>query len=227
VIGVGKQLVEPARFGWVLMVGTVCFVLPYVLLASLAGFLADRFNKRNVILACNVGEVVLMVLAVGALYLDPLGYLMGVLALMGSQIALFGPSKLGSIPEMLRADRISTANGMIGLTTVVATIVGTAIGNLLSDITHQRGPGSLWISASVLIGVAVIGCLTSLAVWRLPIANPRRRFPWNAFRDTWEDVRRLAVHRPLLRVALGIMFFWSLGALANMNIDQFAAEGGT
>ncbi len=30
----------------------------------------------------------------------------------------------------------------------------------------------------------------------------------------------------MLRVALGIMFFWSLGLLVQLNIDQFAIEGG-
>jgi acyl-[acyl-carrier-protein]-phospholipid O-acyltransferase/long-chain-fatty-acid--[acyl-carrier-protein] ligase len=30
----------------------------------------------------------------------------------------------------------------------------------------------------------------------------------------------------LFRVALGIVFFWSIGALAQLNVDQFAAEGG-
>jgi hypothetical protein len=35
-----------------------------------------------------------------------------------------------------------------------------------------------------------------------------------------------AFHRALLRVALGIMFFWTLGMMANLNIDQFAFEGG-
>ena len=33
-------------------------------------------------------------------------------------------------------------------------------------------------------------------------------------------------NRALFRVALGITFFWSLGAMAQLNIDQFAFEGG-
>ncbi|MBW3598705.1 MAG: AMP-binding protein, partial [Planctomycetes bacterium] len=33
-------------------------------------------------------------------------------------------------------------------------------------------------------------------------------------------------HRPMLRVALGIVFFWSVGAIAQLNIDQLAAEAG-
>ena len=227
VIGFGKQLVPPDSFGWVLMAGTICFVLPYLLLAAPAGYLADRFSKRNVIIYCKVGEVILMAFAATAIYVGSLSGLMVVLAMMGSQSALFGPSKLGSIPEMLPTHRISSANGLIGLATVVATVMGTAVGNILSDLTTSASVGSLGTVACVLISIAVVGCITSLGIKPLPIANPKRRFPWNAVGETWKDLRLLASHRALMRVALGIMFFWSIGSLANMNIDQFAAEGGT
>ena len=33
-------------------------------------------------------------------------------------------------------------------------------------------------------------------------------------------------NRALFRVALGVVFFWSVGALAQLNVDQFAFESG-
>ena len=81
-----------------------------------------------------------MLLAIGAIRWGDIGCLLLIVGLMGGQSALFGPSKLGSIPEILRTDRISAANGLIGLTTVVATVVGMAIGSLLSDITQRIPP---------------------------------------------------------------------------------------
>src|SRR5438477_11262041 len=69
VIGIGKDHVEAAlKSGdapsWlsasnVLMAGTVCFVLPYLILAAPAGYLADRFRKKYVVVACKLGEVVI------------------------------------------------------------------------------------------------------------------------------------------------------------------------
>ena len=47
--------------------------------------------------------------------------MMIVVACMGAQSALFGPSKLGSIPEMLHETKISSANGVLELVTVIAT----------------------------------------------------------------------------------------------------------
>ena len=101
VIGVGKQYVEKSQVGWILMAGTASFVLPYLLLAAPAGFLADRFSKQRVIIACKLAEIAIMVIAIVAILIGSVSLLLVVVALMGAQSALFGPSKLGSIPEML------------------------------------------------------------------------------------------------------------------------------
>ncbi|MFV1967716.1 MAG: MFS transporter [Pirellulaceae bacterium] len=226
VIGVAKDYVDASQTGTVLMAGTVCFVVPYLVLAAPAGYLADRFSKRTVIVACKVAEIAIMVLGVAAIGSEQLVFLFVVVALMGAQSALFSPSKLGIIPELLPANKISAANALFGLTTVAATVVGMGVGSWLSVQTGFRGTESLWQSAAVLLGAAVVGTLTSLAIRRLPAANPKRLFPWNILACTIRDLRTLSSNRPLLRVALGIVFFWSVGALAQLNIDQFAAEGG-
>ena len=44
----------------VLAMGTAVFVAPYILLAAPAGYLADRFSKRQVIVFCKIGEAVIM-----------------------------------------------------------------------------------------------------------------------------------------------------------------------
>lgn len=226
VIGIGKQYYGKEGETGVLAVGSACFLLPYLVLAAPAGYLADRFSKRTVIIACKVAEVIIMSLGIVAILVGQPVLLFVVVALMGAQSALFSPSKLGAIPEMLKAEKISAANGVIGLTTVVSTVVGTVIGLLLADNTGDKGRDGWWISACVLIGIATVGWAFSLLIARLPIANPSRRFPWDAPIQTWRDLKILWSDRAIFRVALGMLFFWSLGLLANLNIDQFAAEGG-
>ncbi|MBC8352864.1 MAG: MFS transporter [Planctomycetes bacterium] len=225
VIGIGKDYYADNVSG-VLTAGSACFLLPYLLLAAPAGYLADRFSKRTVIVACKVAEVVIMSLGIGAILLGVPVLLFVVVAMMGAQSALFSPSKLGSIPEMLKPEKISAANGAIGLTTVISTVVGTVVGLMLSDVTGDKGQEGWWLSAVVLIGIAAVGWLFSLLIARLPAANPTRRVPWDAPQQTFRDLKVLASDRAMLRVALGLTFFWSLGLLANLNIDQFAMEGG-
>jgi acyl-[acyl-carrier-protein]-phospholipid O-acyltransferase/long-chain-fatty-acid--[acyl-carrier-protein] ligase len=225
-IGVGKQYVGGENPAEILMAGTACFVLPYLILASVAGYLADRFSKRNVIVACKVAEVVIMIVGIMMICIGSKVGLFVVVAMMGAQSALFSPSKSGSIPELLPESKIAGANGLFGLATVVSTVVGTGIGNLLTDVTFPKGQHNWWISATVVIGVACVGLCSSYFVKSIPAANPTRRFPWDAVSQTWRDLKQLASYRPLLRVAIGVTFFWSLGTIANLNIDQYAFAGG-
>lgn len=225
-IGIGKDYVQEDQVALVLSAGTICFVLPYLILAAPAGYLADRHRKRTVIVGCKVAEIVLMLLGILAIHQESIYALFAVLALLGSQAALFGPAKLGSIPEMLRPEKISAANGLMGLVTVVATVVGGGAGNFLYDYTRPLGQNHLGTSALVLVGIAVVGWATSLAILRLPSAAPTLKFPWNAAGRTWADLKTLFASRALVRVALGVAFFWSIGSMAQMNIDQFGFEGG-
>ena len=226
VIGIGKDYFQAGQVSRILALGTAVFVAPYIFLAAPAGYLADRFSKRSVIVACKVAEIFIMALAIVSIIWGQVWFMLAVLGMIGAQAALFGPAKLGSIPEMLEDSRISAANGLIGLTTVMATMVGATLGSWLADHTGDKGQAHWQWSAFVLVGIAIAGWIASLGIARQPAGNPTRHFPWDAPQQTWRDLKTLAHTPAMLRVALGIMFFWSLAALANLNIDQFAFEAG-
>jgi acyl-[acyl-carrier-protein]-phospholipid O-acyltransferase/long-chain-fatty-acid--[acyl-carrier-protein] ligase len=198
-----------------LSLGLACFTVPYLLLATAAGYLADRFSKRSVIVGCKAAEIVIMALGIAAMLAGNAYLLFVVVAMMGCQSALFGPSKLGSIPEMLKDKHLSTGNGLMGLTTVVASALGTIVGYWLSDEMN------IWQVAAVLIGIAAAGLLTSFFITRLPIANPNREKTLNPITDTYKNLKLLAVDVSLMRTALGISFFWLLASLAQMNINPY------
>src|SRR5690606_11053429 len=152
--------------------------------------------------------------------------LFAVVALMGAQSALFGPAKFGSIPEILRADKLSTGNGLMGLVTVVASAGGFLAGNWLFSLTEPdlKTVGDftqIRTAAFALLGVAVAGWLTSLQIVRVPVANPQRTVSLNPFADTGRYLRLLTRDIPLFRAALGIAFFWFLASLVQVTIDSF------
>ncbi|HYW78780.1 MAG TPA: MFS transporter, partial [Thermoguttaceae bacterium] len=232
IVPIGKQIVSEDHAAMALSAGLACFVLPYVLLAAPAGYLADRFSKRTVIIGCKVAEVIIMAMGIVAILVGDIYTMFAVVALMGSQSALFGPSKFGSIPEIVREDRISAANGLVGMTTVLAIVIGTIGGAVLYTKTTLIGTDGIlfappghhmwWVSAIALLSVAVAGWSASLMIGPLRAANPKRTFPWNAPQQTIRDLTTLGSSRPLLRAAIGCAAFWSLAALAQMNVDLFA-----
>ena len=67
-----------------LALGTAVFVLPYILLAAPAGYLADRYSKRQVIVLCKVGEALIMALAIVAILVGHIWLMLLVLGLAGA-----------------------------------------------------------------------------------------------------------------------------------------------
>ncbi len=223
IIPIGKPIIGDAE---ALSLGLACFTLPYLLLASVAGYLADRFSKRTVIVACKVAEIFIMVLGIWAIQIGNIYLLFFIVALMGCQSALFGPAKFGSIPEMLRDNRLSKGNGLMGLITVVSSALGFIAGNYLFHVTQPNlnAPGSfsgISIAAFTLVGVAILGTLVSLKIRKLASAAPERVFPFNPAKETWHQWRLLSSSTPLLRTALGVAFFWMLASMAQMNVDTY------
>ncbi len=227
VIGAGKTYVTPGNEGQILMLGTILFVVPYLLLASPAGWLADRFSKRDVIVSCKVLEIIVMVIGVGSLLLGSLSLLMVTVFLMGAQSALFAPAKIGTIPELLDESDISTGNGIFNLATLSAVIIGMGIGGWLADMAGDRGQSNIWLTGATLIGIAVVGTLISLSIQSQGAANPDAKFPKNIPDHTLRDLFSLFSMGRLFRVALGGVFFYSIASFAQLNIDTFAAESGS
>ncbi|MCA9100599.1 MAG: MFS transporter, partial [Planctomycetales bacterium] len=222
VVPIGKHIAGPEHAATALSAGLACLVLPFILFASQAGYLADRYSKRRVIVGCKVAEVVIMALGVLAIWLGNVYVLYGVLFLMGTQSAMFSPSKLGSLPELVRSDRLQTANGLIGLSTIAAIMAGSVLGGFLYAWTGDTGQGHLWISAAALLGVAGVGLLTSLMIRPLAVANPERVFPKHPFQQTMRDLGMMWSDAGLKWVALAIAFFWGVGSLFQLNVDAFA-----
>lgn len=246
-IGLGKKAVGTGEVALVLTIGTAGFVLPFVLFAWLAGWLADRYPKRSVIIWCKAAEILIAAAAAaavawgvrsGAVVLGlPAGLwaLLATVAVIGCQAALLAPSVIGTIPETVPPTRLSQANGVFALVTLAATLVGMAGGNWLADGTAVPQPGELhsaplWahavVPAAVLMSLAVAGWLAALALVHRPAADPAAAAPWNALARTWSDLADLAGRRELAAATAGIVFFWALGAVAQLNVDQYATEAG-
>ena len=237
VIGVGKaQFEEGPERAMLLVVGSSAFIVPYILFASVAGWMADRFMKRKVIIGCKIAEIVVMslgVIAVGCLgtpnTATPVDVffwlLLAAVFFMGMQSALFAPAKLGTIPELLDQGKIAAGNGVFNLVTLSATVIGMALGGWLSDVTGQ-GQEKVWLAALVLVGIAVIGTALSFLVWSLPAANRKAKFPITLVGETLRDIFQLFSYKTLFRVALGITFFWAIAAFAQLNIDMFSTDSG-
>src|SRR6185436_13920376 len=94
--------------------------------------------------------------------------LLSAVFLMGTHSAFFGPSKYGSLPELLPERKLSWGNGLLELGTFMAIILGTVMAAVLSQKFHDKQ----WISGFILMGLAICGFFTCLSITRVPAADP-------------------------------------------------------
>ena len=236
-VWIGKDMVGENYETTAVGVGLAMLSLPFIVFAAPAGYVADRFSKQTVIVYCKVAEIVIMIIGVGAVYTGNVYFMFAVLFVMGTQSAMFGPAKYGSIPEIVPANRLSAANGLIGMTTIIAIVLGTGVASQLYELMKTGefaaaaaganpvwNPQNLWVTAAGLVGVATVGFLVSLLIKRLPVADPSRRFPlfWPA--ETYRDFRKVAETPSLMPAVFGYALFWSIAALCQVNIDLFGKD---
>ena len=234
IIPIGKYAV-----GWsdkqdlIRTVGSLAFLLPFLLLTTYAGYACDRFNRRGVLIWCKVAELVVMILGTMAIVSQSVPFMLVTLFLMASQSAFFSPAKYGSLPNLVPEERISEANGYVSMTTMIACLGGQVLGGTLFVLTTLNahapveGTGGMhnwFLWSAVIIGVSVLGLISSLFIPSIPAADPTAKFPVNPFAQTIGDLGALIKHKFLFWIAMASSFFWGLGALAQINIDKFATE---
>ncbi len=209
-----------------LALGLFCFTLPYLLFVTMAGYLGDRFSKQKVIVYLKFLELPLMLLGVGGLLMGNVPFLFFVVALTGCQCALFGPAKFGALPEVLRPDKLSAGNGVMGFVTVIGTAMGLVVAGFLDDKSkiNLNDAVSLWqvkSEAIFLVTLAIIGWCCTLLIKPLPPADPHRKLAKNPVAETWQNLSQLYRNRPLFLAALGMGYFWLLGSLAQNGVLEF------
>ena len=217
IFGTSMTLSEQHHFGE--SIGAL-FSLPFILFSMAGGFLADRFIKRSVMLGVKIFELLIMSLVLTGLWTMNKNILLACVFLMGTHSAFFGPSKYGSLPELLPERKLSWGNGILELGTFMAIILGTVGAAFMS----QSFRGEQCISGFILIGLAILGCVACLGITRVPAADPQKKFHANFPAATWRRLRAMRGDRPLWLAVIGNTYFNFLGALLLLNLFFYGAD---
>ncbi|MEO6294874.1 MAG: MFS transporter, partial [Candidatus Limnocylindria bacterium] len=135
--------------------------LPYVLLSVPAGIVADRFDRRMVLLVTDVARGVLMLGLVAAVVLDaPTLVIVGISILAACFSTFFGPAIGALIPTLVEERDLGVANSAWATLDNVAFIIGPAVAGILL--------ASGGLEFAFLLN-AVSFAVVAVVLWRLPI----------------------------------------------------------
>ncbi|MEB3198657.1 MAG: MFS transporter [Candidatus Sericytochromatia bacterium] len=136
--------------------------LPHVLLAALAGLLADRLEARRVMRLSNMLRAVL-VLGLGLFGPGQLGLAIAFATAIAIAAQPFTPAEAALLPRAVAPERLMQANAVSALTTVVILVVGVSLGEPLVQ------QGGLWLGSLVASGAFGLG---AWLLHDLPVAPP-------------------------------------------------------
>lgn len=205
--------------GYVSLVGAI-FIFPFFLFSGYAGFVADVYNKRSVLIVTKSFEVVAVAFGFVAFLLGRIELMLFTLFLMAMHSTFFGPAKYGIVPEMLPEKDISRANGLMEMSTFFAIILGTSVGTIM----FSAWKGRLWIIGAFLVAIAVVGTIMSFGIQRVPGSGTPKPFRLNPYSEIFHGMRRLYRSSLLLFTVVGITYFWFLGSLLQMDILLLGKE---
>lgn len=211
---------------WLQGVAMFIFTLPFILFASPAGYCADKFTKRTIVIVSKFLELAAMIFAAAGIYYINWPLMMVTLFIMTLQSTIFSPALNGTIPDIYPADYVITANAIIRMVATGAILAGTAVGGLLLDIEGTIGtaPAGRAVAALAVIIVAVVGVIVSFGVPYFPAASPNIRFPWSGPIDTVKTFYQTHKDSLLFTAIIAKAFFWSIGALQIQVINQLGLE---
>lgn len=123
-----RETGSPSLFGAV----TACSFIPMIIFSLFGGVLADRVNKRNIMVILDFGTAAIIAvfyLIHGILPIVPI--MIVCLMLLYSISGAYQPAVQASIPALLENEQIMRGNAVINMVNTLASLLGPIIGGIL------------------------------------------------------------------------------------------------
>jgi MFS family permease len=184
-------------------------ILPYVLLSVPAGMVADRFDRRLVLLVTDVARGILMLGMALAIVTDAPVFVVVLLAIGAACFStFFNPAIAALIPSLVDERDLGPANGAWATLDNVGFIIGPAIAGILI------AAGGLELA--FLLNAATFG-VVALVLWRLPV--PPRSVPEASADAEQPPPAWRALARPMLGpIVLDSASSFVLGGVSVMTV---------
>lgn len=181
-------------------------VLPYFVFGLLAGALADRVDRRRLMVGCNLVQALLvgsipLAAALGVLTLTQI-YLVAMLSM--TAFVWFDAANFGALPALIGRERLVAANSAIWSASTVVAIIAPAVGGTLAAV----------IGAANVIGIDSVTFLLSallLAIIPRPFNQARAVEPAGV-----SLLRRIAGD-----IREGLAFLWRQRLVRTMTLVGF------
>ncbi|MCP5128360.1 MAG: MFS transporter [Pseudomonadales bacterium] len=210
-------------------------LLPFILLFSPAGFLADKFAKHRIIRHAAFIAVVATLLITFCYYQGWFWAAFGLTFALAVQSAIYSPAKYGYIKELVGNSNLAAANGIVQAVTIAGILLGTFVFSILFEaLLPEVGAAD---TGEIMIYVAPIGwVLVALALfeWLSTALLPDRQDgttsetfqlgPYFRLRYLRRNLGVLSQDKTIWLAIIGLATFWAISQVMLAAFPAFAKE---
>ncbi|TMK60282.1 MAG: MFS transporter [Actinobacteria bacterium] len=187
-------------------------VIPGFLLGTVGGVIIDRFDRRRVMVTCDVGRAVLLAVLP---FMESLAGLVAVSFALEIMTLLWGPAKDASVPHLVKTEQLPSANTLSLVASFATFPLASVCFSLLAALAAWLGSFDFLKSieldqeALALLVDALTFVVSALIVVRLPIPHDRqrrgRRVDWTGtLRDIKDGLHFIRNHPRVRGIIIGL-----------------------
>jgi len=207
-------------------------LLPFILVFSPSGFLADRFPKNKIM---EYSAIFAVVITLGITYSYYQGFFLAAFILtflLALQSAIYGPAKYGYIKELYGESFISQGNAAVQAVTTIAILGGIIFYTVLFEGFYDD---VLLTETEILQAIAPIGWLLvigSIIEWylasKLPnkmIESSKRLFKLKRYLKgayLLKNLKTIKRKQEIFDAIIALSFFWSISQVVLAIFGEYA-----
>ena len=191
----------------------LAFLVPDILLGSVAGVYVDRWDRRRLMVTVNLLQAVSLL---PLLLVSQLGLwvIYAVLLVESSVSQLFNPAQVAIMPSLLAGgeDELLTANALSGVGRHLSRLIGPAIGGVVVAV---GGLSAVTVvdSASFLVSAGMLALIPSRVAPRRATESLEQETisAWRRLVGEWRAGLRVVLGQPVLRALLVFASITAIG----------------
>ncbi|MEE9213137.1 MAG: MFS transporter, partial [Phycisphaeraceae bacterium] len=196
------------------------FLLPYMVLTVVGGWLADRLPRKWLMLGCDEARAAVLFIAfviapVGVVVAVPIAHhwkIYLIIAATGCFAAIFNPTRQSVLPQIVATNHLQQANAVLAAIALIASLIGFGVGGPLIQ-EHSVGLGILIGALSYLISGWFFAFLRVAP--HAPSAVAERP---SVFVQMIEALGFMRRHRTVRNLVLLNILFWSAVWVVNAAV---------
>jgi len=206
-------------------------LLPFILVFSPSGFLADRFAKNTIMKYSALFAVFITLAITFAYYNGMFIFAFAMTFLLALQSAIYAPAKYGYIKELVGDEFISSGNGAVQAVTTVAILGGILFYSALFELSLDE----FKTKEDILYQIAPIGWLLvfgSVVEWylasKLPnkvVIKSKKKFDLKKYLKGFYLIKNLKVvsrKKEILNAIFALSLFWAISQVVLAVFGEYA-----